>query len=663
MRKLSIDDIVDKINKGITFEAHSEDDSFHIKIEDYAPYVCAAIHNGHNLRPELQDICLLKEQERWYEEDPETGNFISSFPITIIGLDSRYEYDLNRAPESAIYEEAWGKKVWNNLNTANKQKSLAKHCAFYRVVSALIEKLEKQFGACLVFDVHSYNYKRYDRELPVFNIGTERIDNNRFDREIKYWKSELEHIEIPNIDNTVAINGIFYGRGYFLEFITQKFNHTLVFATEVKKVYCDENTGTMYPLVISAIGEGMKTAILNTAAFYAKNYTRLKLRKKNVLLSSDLDDALVDMDSELYNLARDFEILELINPVNLEEEKKAFFKSHFRQQPEFLYRQLNIDPFHFKRLLYNIKIENIKDIHIQNMYADTIQSLADEIDMIASIGQENFLYNSLRVYGEPGDNDIQNANFFLSCMELPEINHTETIDTRQAAEEFKRTRQLFGFDCNIEISDSVVSKALSLNNKQKILLKNGVRFSEIALNGLIYHEAGVHMLTTLNARLQPLKICSLGMPRNTLTQEGLAILSEYLSGNLSIMRMKELALRVLGIRFMLNGNNFAQTFEYLMDSGVVNEDKAFYLTTRIFRGGGFTKDYLYFRGFRDVFKYYTEGKLMQNLLVGKTSIDYVHVINELIDRKILLPPKYKTGLFQHKINQNPTLEFLVKSIR
>lgn len=81
---------------------------FFVKIEDYSRVVCTAIHNGHRLRPALRENCALSEAERLREEDPFTADLIANMPITVIGNDSRYEYDLNRPPETCVYEEAWG---------------------------------------------------------------------------------------------------------------------------------------------------------------------------------------------------------------------------------------------------------------------------------------------------------------------------------------------------------------------------------------------------------------------------------------------------------------------------------------------------------------------------------------------------------------------------
>ncbi|PLW98736.1 MAG: flavohemoglobin expression-modulating QEGLA motif protein, partial [Marinilabiliales bacterium] len=173
MQTLKVNDIIKNINDELVFEASTPDNEFHIKIESYVPYICTAIHNGENLRKELQEKIALNKKERWYEEDPYTGSFISSMPIVLIGNDSRYEYDLNRSKEECIYELAWGKAVWNKNPTAKEKKiSLEKHNAFYKILQTLLKKLESKFNASLVFDIHSFNYKRYNRLLPVFNIGT-----------------------------------------------------------------------------------------------------------------------------------------------------------------------------------------------------------------------------------------------------------------------------------------------------------------------------------------------------------------------------------------------------------------------------------------------------------------------------------------------------------
>ena len=263
MLRLSVESILAKITSEIPFEAVSEDYSFTLKISEYAPYICGAVHDGHQFRKSLWENCLHTEYDRWYEEDPCTKEMIQSHPIVIAGCDSRFEYDLNRTPETAIYSDAWGKKLWKNpLPEEEHELSLRKHTNFYKVVQALIAKVESKYGKALIFDMHSYNWKRWDREVPTWNLGTSNIDYNRFGAMASSWSKKLGAMKLPNdIVSSSKINDTFQGNGYFLKYISQNFNNKLVLATEIAKVYCDEYKGMIYPEVVRSVEEQLKELI------------------------------------------------------------------------------------------------------------------------------------------------------------------------------------------------------------------------------------------------------------------------------------------------------------------------------------------------------------------------------------------------------------------
>ena len=662
MHSESIDRIIDKINKGHQFEIEDEANGIYIKIEEYVPYVCTAIHDGHNFRKELADNIIHSDYERWYEEDPKTLDFISSFPIVIAGMDSRFEYDLNRGPETAIYEDAWGKPVWKKpLTQEEKDYSLAKHTNFYRVVEALVAKLEQLFKACIVYDIHSYNYKRHEIDTPLFNVGTERIDNRKYATIKKAYLKGLESIELPSIQNLTTENVIFYGRGYLLQFITERFENSLVFATEIKKVYCDENTGEYYSQVEDAIKNGLKQVILENALLFIKKYSNLKVKNHNLLLSSELDKSILKVDKGLYKLIKNFEVLRFVNPVNIEAEKKKFMKAKGRYEPQFRYKHLNIDPFLLKRKLMNLPVEDIKDHHIQALYKEVINSYCDKVELISSIGTEHFLYNSLRYFGEPSQRDIANARFILHFHDEDKTEEKRYND-KEALKILKDSLANYDFDCKIKFSDKLAAKAMVVNSEKTLYLKRGGTFTHNEIFSLVHHEIGVHMVTTMNANAQPIKLFVMGMPVNTKTQEGLAIMSEYYSNTLTVERLKELSLRVVGISSMLTDHEFRKTAEMLMDEYGMGIEKAFYLTTRIFRGGGFTKDYLYLGGLREVSKLMRESDGTGDLMVGKTHHKYLPLINEMIDRKLILPPKHTNPAYAKNLNENPLIDHIIENL-
>lgn len=276
MHRLSITEMIKRIEREEIFHAVADDNSFEIKIEDYVPFACAAVHDGHQFRKDLWDKVLHSNYERWFEEDPATAEMISGLPITIVGRDSRFEYDLNREPSKAVYETAWGKELWKQpLTDEEREKSLEKHDNFYRVVLALVLKLEEMFGSVVFYDLHSYNYRRWEREVPVFNIGTQAINAQKFQTAIQQWQEILNKFALP-IDQEVKceVNDVFDGMGWFCRYVTKNSLNTLVLPTEVSKIYGDELAYQIYPEVVYALKDQFKYYIQAHAhRFYDRHHT------------------------------------------------------------------------------------------------------------------------------------------------------------------------------------------------------------------------------------------------------------------------------------------------------------------------------------------------------------------------------------------------------
>ena len=263
MIELTIEDCLSAINDGETFTASVNDGALFVKIENYTDFVCTAIHNGHRLRSELADKCAVDEQGRFREEDPYTADVAANMPITVVANDTRYEYDLNRGPETCIYEEAWGQTVWREpLSDNEKTVSLAKHDAFYAVLGALYKKLESMHEQVVAFDIHSYNYQRPGMgDVPLFNVGTEQLDIGRWQSNIDQWVERLGRIHLPGIEVRAAINEVFYGRGYQATFVGQNFQQVLVLPTELKKVFMDELTGKTHDNILQNLQVEFEQAI------------------------------------------------------------------------------------------------------------------------------------------------------------------------------------------------------------------------------------------------------------------------------------------------------------------------------------------------------------------------------------------------------------------
>jgi N-formylglutamate amidohydrolase len=251
------------------FEAMVKENNLIVKITNYVPAICTAIHDGHLLRDSLVPLCLLSEEERFYEEDPFTGACIAAQNITLIAQDSRYEYDLNRDLDRCVYDVAWEKTVWSTpLSATELAISWEKHRCYYRILAALLSKLEAKFSACVLYDLHSYNYQRIPADTPTFNLGTTQIDKTRWQAQIDHFMQQLNAIKLPALPVRVAENEVFQGKAYQARFVRENFKHSLVLPLEIKKVFMDELSGECFPERLAAVKQGLSAAITENIGYF-----------------------------------------------------------------------------------------------------------------------------------------------------------------------------------------------------------------------------------------------------------------------------------------------------------------------------------------------------------------------------------------------------------
>jgi N-formylglutamate amidohydrolase len=219
------------------------------------PIIAAAIHDGHAMRAEIENQTALAADERKREEDPFTAVFASAAPTRIIGTRSRFEVDLNRPREKAVYQkpdDAWGLEVWKEkLSPEDVEKSLAEYDAFYAAVHKLLSEFENRFGKFVVFDLHSYNHRRDgknapaadENENPEINIGTGSLDRARWAPVIDTLIAELSSREYSGRQLDVRENVKFQG-GEFGKWIHRNFpDSACAPAIEWKKFWMDEWSG------------------------------------------------------------------------------------------------------------------------------------------------------------------------------------------------------------------------------------------------------------------------------------------------------------------------------------------------------------------------------------------------------------------------------------
>lgn len=379
------------------------------------------------------------------------------------------------------------------------------------------------------------------------------------------------------------------------------------------------------------------------------------------MLTVEQNAKLQSLDQALHAMVQGIDILDSVAPINYQEERVRFFASNATENPNFLYKENQFNVFAKKRELYQLPVETLGDDDLTRLYSEVIESYADKLDQFRSVGSEQFMYDSLRYYGEPSDKDIRNAQFVLHVPDSLSKSSGNLLNADAIVAQMHEFAQAHGYRYELVVDGSMIANALVSGTKVKINAAASLGEKEVA--ALAHHELGVHLVTTLNAQTQPLKVLSLGSPVNTTSQEGIAILCEFLSGNLTVSRLKILALRVLAVKSMLDERDFKRTYQMLLEQYNVSEQLAFTITARVYRGGGFTKDYLYLKGFHQILHAYETRDDFINLLSGKVSLEQLDVVTSLINKSILKAPSYISPAIEKPQKLGEIERFLSLSIK
>ncbi len=255
---------------------------FAYKLDLSVPCLVCAIHAGHRVRKELVPLMAVSEKERMKEEDTATDRIIGACPSILWGLDSRAEYDLNRPEESALPlapEMFWGLRVYTAPPPeAMKQRSLEKYAAFYGFAGAVIQILLDRFGACIVYDIHSFNLRR-QREKghalpPVFNLGTKALDRSKWKGPIDAWLEALARVKLPGMGVRVAENEVFGGEGAFCRTLTRWSPRVLVLPTEIAKIYMDEDSGELFEETVEHLKKALADAVQKHGRAFQASFCR-----------------------------------------------------------------------------------------------------------------------------------------------------------------------------------------------------------------------------------------------------------------------------------------------------------------------------------------------------------------------------------------------------
>ncbi len=230
--------------------------------------VATSIHAGHDLRPEIAELSILSEEDRFREEDPFTDRIAALAPARVLVHRSRFETDLNRVRDKTVYrrpEDAWGLRMWSldPLPGDVVARSLEVYDAFFAALGERLDEVAAR-GPFVVYDVHSYNHRRHGEdaeaepweENPEINLGTGSVDLDRFSPVVEAFRGSMlgqgfdirENVKFKGQNLAWWVHDRYPGVG-------------CVLAIEFKKTFMDEWTGQPDDARIGFLAEALAQTI------------------------------------------------------------------------------------------------------------------------------------------------------------------------------------------------------------------------------------------------------------------------------------------------------------------------------------------------------------------------------------------------------------------
>lgn len=389
-------------------------------------------------------------------------------------------------------------------------------------------------------------------------------------------------------------------------------------------------------------------------------------------------ERLKQLSTRLVLLQKPIRILDAIKwPQGIEQ---GFRAQQGRELPaleaNFYQRQsLAFDPQIVNQLLKELKSDVRRQLGHSDALGKILQATIDQyqivIELLNARGTPQFGHFSKQLYGSASDNIRgdrktlrQMGERLCHIFSLPAVEHlnrpyTNHIDAETAVTMLDaRMRDYFGADgVRVQISDDIVSDASAGGDRIKINRRS--HFSALDIQVLEVHEGWVHIGTTLNGREQPWATwLSVGSPRITAIQEGMAVLLETLTFSSFPQRARRISDRVVAVDLAEQGADFCEVYRYFLDRGVSEHD-SYRVTQRVFRGGTltggsvFTKDISYVKGFVENVNFIRSAiqsgvpEIIPMLFVGKVTLDDLPPLYERYLDGVITGPKYLPPMFKN----------------
>ena len=439
-----------------------------------------------------------------------------------------------------------------------------------------------------------------------------------------------------------------------LELVETKESGSLIIGLAVPTIYQRPEENEIFSIFYRKFATQLSEIIKRAVYEFIRVQTANPFDHYLMLGKTNLDRITMEADSVLADISEGMSFLLRTTPVNSSQEWTKFKDSNFTQAPSFNYRLVALDPEQEKRRLYDIPLEKVDDPTLAYILRDKRLEIEKQLTMLEERGTDSFRFIGESLYGAIDEAVLDGAKQILKAFptgESPsEIDKFNCHDfAAHAQKEIDYYQKLFPqLKLSLEIRGDVAGIMVS---ETTLFISDQLSMDSNRCDALIQHEIGTHILTYCNGKSQPFKQMYAGFAGYDQLQEGLAVLAEYLVNGLTINRLRLLAGRVVAAHSLVMGANFIETFRLLKDQHNFPEHTSYYISMRIYRGGGLTKDAVYLAGLINVLDYLKNDGKLETLYAGKFNTNHVALIEELIHRRVLKKPELPRFLERESVQE------------
>ena len=405
--------------------------------------------------------------------------------------------------------------------------------------------------------------------------------------------------------------------------------------------------GGEYPAIAHELSTGFGDAILRAACAFLDDGKAKAPSHYRALGRSAYLAAALKADRKLDHVARSFDFLLSISPIDTDKAFDRFIAEGEGKPPHFHYRPLTVDPDEAKRELYAIDFRALEDPLLEQLLGEKRHELDAQLTMLATRNTPAFQSASMFLYGAISADLLEDAAAILAAGggRRPSGTSVGSRDIAAAAATLAGTYSAVdpAFAPDIQVRDDIAGLMVSGN---KLFIGTNIVVPVDRVPALLAHEVSIHLLTHFNGAAQRLAIFRSGLAGYEGIQEGLGVFAEWATGGLTRTRLRLLAARVVAVAAMERGASFIEVYRSLRREHGFSRRGAFGIAARVFRSGGFAKDAIYLEGFRAVTSLVAAGAPLNPFWLGKIALTHVPAIEELLQRELVQPPLFKPSFLE-----------------